>query len=145
MSASSIYLSHFSLEFISLCLFLVVYAIGEFFKFTYCHDKFPNTAQNKKKSLITTHSHKHFEQQVGKSTLSSPSRRVLARGAIYEQPIKDLEKLKALKTRSKTLMKQLHEIPHIPNTKHTKAKQQTPPPPSLCKVRNETEGAHLPT
>ena len=58
-----------------------------------------------KKPLNTTHSYKHLEQPASKSAIKAR-----VRGAIHEQPIKDLEKLKTPKNKIKTLMKQLHQI-----------------------------------
>lgn len=75
-----------------------------------------------KNPLNTTHPYKHLEQHTGKPTLSTS-----VRGATHEQPIKDLEGLKVPKNWIQTLMKQLHQIPHIPNTKkRTLDNKQTP-------------------
>ena len=79
-----------------------------FIEFTYCHDIFPNTAHNEKtakyNSLVQTL--KIVGWQV------NPLITIIAgvRGAIHEQTIKKLEKLKIAKNEIKRLMEHLHQI-----------------------------------
>ena len=80
----------------------------QFIEFTTCHDKFPNTAHKEKiekyNPLIQT------LRTVGWQVNPLITITTGVRGAIYEQPIKELEKLKIPKREIETLMKQLHQI-----------------------------------
>ena len=65
----------------------------QFTEYTYCHDKFPNTATTGKKMLNTTHSYKQLEvRTTGWQVDPLITITVGIRWAIHEQPIKGLEK-----------------------------------------------------
>ena len=80
----------------------------QFIKFTYCHHIFPNTAHNGKATkynpLIQA------LRAIGWQVNPLITITVGIRGAIYEQPIKELERLKIPKNEVRSIMKQFHQI-----------------------------------
>jgi len=89
----------------------------QFIEFTYCHDKFPNTAHIGKTAKYNPliHALKVASWQV------NPLITTWVRGAIHKQPIKDLEKLQITQKRDQytyeTPTPSCHQIPYVLNTK----------------------------
>jgi hypothetical protein len=80
----------------------------QFIEFTYCHDKFSNTAHCEKIAKYNPLIHIFITTAWQVNSLITITTSV--RGATQEKPIKYLEKLKVHKNEIKTLMKHLHQI-----------------------------------